>query len=584
MKRMSTKIISYLLITFLVIAGLGMSPFGVLEARAEGAPTWVTAALGTDNGSVYSYVESNGEATLTIASTAQQEIMMNVSLAVPENKKLTLDLNGHTLKVVSGDAVTVENGATLIVVSASDGKIIGSDDELSGSNAINAIGTGSIEVCEHVTVQGGNGDLQGGHGIKSDSGNITVSGTVIGGVGASGGGYGVYNFEGRIEVSGTAIGGNSTDPSYGEAGYGVASLSGDIIVSGTAKGGDGVVGGGDGVINSEGRIEISGTAKGGDGLYGGCGVIDHYGRIEISGTAIGGNSNSTDPSYGEAGYGVSSSSGEVFVSGTAKGGDGPSGGHGVYNSKGGTEISGKAIGGKSTNSDGRSGVRSKDGEILISGTVRGGEAVADTKTGGIGVENINGNITIKSDSKVTGGNSTSGTGGCGVFSETGITTIEGGIVKGGLGKDGEAPATQGVVEGEPDNPNNPDDGQLGNESGGVQSGNTTNRNNNVYTDPMLLYIEKCMGQIRNAKEGDIVIIDGRELGIHSFSLPFLKIIAENRKATIIMRYRYKGVEFETTIPAGAKIALNENIPWYGPLYIASGALGKDVKINIIAKK
>ncbi len=113
---------------------------------------------------------------------------------------------------------------------------------------------------------------------------------------------------------------------------------------------------------------------------------------------------------------------------------------------------------------------------------------------------------------------------------------------------------------------------------------SSERNKDTDIDPMLIYIEKCMGQIRNAKEGDIIIIDGRDLGIHSFSLPFMKVIAENRKATIILKYRYNGVEFETTIPAGAKIALNENIPWYGPLYIYSGALGKDVKINMTKKQ
>ncbi len=93
-----------------------------------------------------------------------------------------------------------------------------------------------------------------------------------------------------------------------------------------------------------------------------------------------------------------------------------------------------------------------------------------------------------------------------------------------------------------------------------------------------------MVRIKNAKEGDTIIVDGRELGLYSYSLPFMKVILENRKPTILLKYKFSGVEYETTIPAGAKLTLSEDIPWYGPLYIGSGALGKDVIINVAAKQ
>lgn len=75
--------------------------------------------------------------------------------------------------------------------------------------------------------------------------------------------------------------------------------------------------------------------------------------------------------------------------------------------------------------------------------------------------------------------------------------------------------------------------------------------------------------IENAHSGDTI----RMKGVTALSNGTMKELLKKGDVTLVMEYTYEGVDYVITIPAGA--AENNDIAWYGPLYLA-GRYGNGV--------
>lgn len=84
--------------------------------------------------------------------------------------------------------------------------------------------------------------------------------------------------------------------------------------------------------------------------------------------------------------------------------------------------------------------------------------------------------------------------------------------------------------------------------------------------------------INSATAGGTVTID-RRYNRQFLSNAEMKALLKKGTVALRMQYSYNGVEYDITIPAGA--AINDNIPFYGPLYLASHfrATKNVVKLN-----
>ncbi len=69
--------------------------------------------------------------------------------------------------------------------------------------------------------------------------------------------------------------------------------------------------------------------------------------------------------------------------------------------------------------------------------------------------------------------------------------------------------------------------------------------------------------IINANGGDVIKVTG----VTALSNGVMKELLKKGNVTLVMEYTYEGVNYVVTIPAGA--AENNDIPWYGPLYLSS---------------
>ena len=70
-------------------------------------------------------------------------------------------------------------------------------------------------------------------------------------------------------------------------------------------------------------------------------------------------------------------------------------------------------------------------------------------------------------------------------------------------------------------------------------------------------------EIANAKSGDTIKVTG----VISLSNGEMKELLKQSNVTLVMEYTYEGVNYVVTIPSNA--AMDNNIPWYGPLYLAA---------------
>lgn len=77
------------------------------------------------------------------------------------------------------------------------------------------------------------------------------------------------------------------------------------------------------------------------------------------------------------------------------------------------------------------------------------------------------------------------------------------------------------------------------------------------------YEKEVTGQVQTAEAGSTVVMDE---GITTISNSMMKALLEKGDVSLRLEFTYEDKEYVIVIPAGA--ALDNDIPWYGPLYLA----------------
>lgn len=78
------------------------------------------------------------------------------------------------------------------------------------------------------------------------------------------------------------------------------------------------------------------------------------------------------------------------------------------------------------------------------------------------------------------------------------------------------------------------------------------------------YVGNVGSEITNAKDGETVKIT-RDKNINALPNSLMKDLYEKKTVSLELEYTFEDKEYTVTIPAGA--AENNDIPWYGPLYL-----------------
>ena len=78
------------------------------------------------------------------------------------------------------------------------------------------------------------------------------------------------------------------------------------------------------------------------------------------------------------------------------------------------------------------------------------------------------------------------------------------------------------------------------------------------------YVGNVGSEITDAKDGETVKIT-RDKNINALPNSLMKDLYEKKTVSLELEYTFEGKEYTVTIPAGA--AENNDIPWYGPLYL-----------------
>lgn len=92
------------------------------------------------------------------------------------------------------------------------------------------------------------------------------------------------------------------------------------------------------------------------------------------------------------------------------------------------------------------------------------------------------------------------------------------------------------------------------------TGNNTVSGTTVFEN----YVGNVGSEITNAKDGETVKIT-RDKNINALPNSLMKDLHEKKTVSLELEYTFEGKEYTVTIPAGA--AENNDIPWYGPLYL-----------------
>lgn len=92
------------------------------------------------------------------------------------------------------------------------------------------------------------------------------------------------------------------------------------------------------------------------------------------------------------------------------------------------------------------------------------------------------------------------------------------------------------------------------------TGNNTVSGTTVFEN----YVGNVGSEITNAKAGETVKIT-RDKNINALPNSLMKDLYEKKTVSLELEYTFEGKEYTVTIPAGA--AENNDIPWYGPLYL-----------------
>ena len=82
-------------------------------------------------------------------------------------------------------------------------------------------------------------------------------------------------------------------------------------------------------------------------------------------------------------------------------------------------------------------------------------------------------------------------------------------------------------------------------------------------DPFKAAESAIIGQIKTAEAGSTVVLDE---GITTLSNAVMKELLKKGDVSLKLEFTYNEEEYVIAIPAGA--ALDNDIPWYGPLYLA----------------
>lgn len=95
------------------------------------------------------------------------------------------------------------------------------------------------------------------------------------------------------------------------------------------------------------------------------------------------------------------------------------------------------------------------------------------------------------------------------------------------------------------------------------SGSSTPAKNSGSSSNSLTALE---GQIAAAAPGTIIKVT-KDQNINALSNSVMKQLAKRGDVALEMEYTYNGVDYHIVIPAG--MAANDDIPWYGPLYLSA---------------
>lgn len=101
-------------------------------------------------------------------------------------------------------------------------------------------------------------------------------------------------------------------------------------------------------------------------------------------------------------------------------------------------------------------------------------------------------------------------------------------------------------------------------SGSVSSGSTSTACVEVKeAEPGISYEEELADRITEAQPGATIVMDK---GVTALSNSVMKELLEKKDVSLRMEFTYQDKEYVIVIPAGA--AIDSDIPWYGPLYLA----------------
>ena len=92
------------------------------------------------------------------------------------------------------------------------------------------------------------------------------------------------------------------------------------------------------------------------------------------------------------------------------------------------------------------------------------------------------------------------------------------------------------------------------------TGNNTVSGTTVFEN----YVENVGSEITEAKDGETVKIT-RDKNINALPNSLMKDLYKKKTVSLELEYTFEGKEYTVTIPAGA--AEDNDIPWYGPLYL-----------------
>ena len=90
------------------------------------------------------------------------------------------------------------------------------------------------------------------------------------------------------------------------------------------------------------------------------------------------------------------------------------------------------------------------------------------------------------------------------------------------------------------------------------------------------YLGTIEDRIQSAESKGVVVIT-KEQGVNTLSNSVMQMLVKRSDVTLIMEYTYEGKDYRVVIPAGK--AVNDEIPWYGPLYLA-GRYGSSATVSL----